>query len=80
MVAQAASMAGGVVLGGGPAGRSAALFTAKNGLDTFDDATWLHSAHLFNSLGVGSQDGPAFLETARTRSTASAPSGDRTNP
>jgi hypothetical protein len=65
----------------GPAGRSAALFTAKNGLNTFDDdATWLHSAHLFNSLGVGSQDGPAFLETARTRSTASTPSGDRTNP
>ena len=56
------------VVGGGPAGLSAALFTAKNGLSTvvFDtDDTWLHSAHLFNYLGVGSVDGDAFLETAR---------------
>ncbi|MFB6302548.1 MAG: FAD-dependent oxidoreductase [Haloferacaceae archaeon] len=57
-----------IVVGGGPAGLSAALFTAKNGLETtvFDtDGTWLHKAHLFNYLGVGSQDGTAFLETAR---------------
>jgi len=55
------------VIVGGPAGLSAALFTAKNSLDTvvFDDGTWLHTAHLFTSLGVGSQDGPAFIETAR---------------
>jgi thioredoxin reductase len=54
--------------GGGPAGLSAALFTAKNGLDTvvFDtDETWLHSAHLFNYLGIESEDGTAFLEDAR---------------
>ncbi|MFB6206582.1 MAG: FAD-dependent oxidoreductase [Haloglomus sp.] len=56
------------VVGGGPAGLSAALFTAKNGLEThvFDtDETWLHSAHLFNYLGIESMDGDAFLETAR---------------
>ena len=58
------------VVGGGPAGLSAALFTEKNGLDTavFDtDGTWMHSAHLFNYPGVGSQDGSAFLETLRTQ-------------
>ncbi|WP_424004898.1 FAD-dependent oxidoreductase (plasmid) [Haloarcula salina] len=57
-----------LVVGGGPAGLSAALFTQKNGLETtvFDtDGTWMHKAHLFNYLGVGSQDGTAFLETAR---------------
>jgi thioredoxin reductase len=59
-----------LVVGGGAAGLSAALFTAKNGLDTvvFDtDGTWLHSAHLFNYLGIGSVDGSAFLETARAQ-------------
>jgi thioredoxin reductase (NADPH) len=57
-----------IVVGGGPAGLSAALFTEKNGLDTavFDtDATWMHKAHLFNYPGVGSQDGTAFLDTLR---------------
>jgi thioredoxin reductase len=56
------------VVGGGPAGLSAALFASKNGLDTvlFDtDETWMHSAHLFNYLGVGSVSGDAFLATAR---------------
>jgi thioredoxin reductase len=56
------------VVGGGPAGLSAALFTSKNGLDTvlFDtDGTWMHKAHLFNYPGIGSVDGSAFLETAR---------------
>jgi len=56
------------IVGGGPAGLSAALFTQKNGLQThvFDtDGTWMHKAHLFNYLGVGSQDGTAFMETAR---------------
>jgi thioredoxin reductase len=57
-----------IVVGGGPAGLSAALFTAKNGLETtvFDtDDTWLHFAHLFNYLGIESIDGDAFLEIAR---------------
>lgn len=56
------------IVGGGPAGLSAGLFTAKNGLDTvlFDtDDTWLHSAHLFNYLGIDSRDGTEFLEDAR---------------
>ena len=56
------------IVGGGPAGLSAALFAAKNGLDTvvFDtDETWLHKAHLFNYLGIESVDGSAFMQTAR---------------
>ncbi len=57
-----------IVVGGGPAGLSAALFTAKNGLETtvFDtDATWMHKAHLFNYLGIGSVGGSEFMATAR---------------
>ncbi|AFK19511.1 FAD-binding protein [Haloferax mediterranei ATCC 33500] len=57
-----------IVVGGGAAGLSAALFTAKNGLDVdvFDtDETWLHKAHLFNYLGIESKDGTEFVEDAR---------------
>jgi thioredoxin reductase (NADPH) len=59
-----------LVVGGGPAGLSAALFTQKNGLETTlldTDGTWMHKAHLFNYLGVGSIDGSAFTETARAQ-------------
>jgi thioredoxin reductase len=59
-----------IVVGGGPAGLSAGLFAQKNGLETvlFDtDSTWMHKAHLFNYLGIGSVDGSAFMETARTQ-------------
>lgn len=58
------------IVGGGAAGLSAALFTAKNDLDTilFDtDQTWLHSAHLFNYLGIESIDGDEFLVAARNQ-------------
>lgn len=56
------------IIGGGPAGLSAALFTAKNDLETlvFDtDQTWMHKAHLFNYLGIRSISGSEFLMIAR---------------
>lgn len=56
------------IVGGGPAGLTAGLFTAKNGLDTtlFDtDETWLHDAHLFNFPGIGSVGGEEFLSRLR---------------
>ena len=57
-----------IVAGGGPAGLSTGLFTAKNGLETvvFDtDETWMHKAHLFNYPGIGSVDGTNFIATLR---------------
>ncbi|USZ70960.1 NAD(P)/FAD-dependent oxidoreductase [Natronosalvus halobius] len=57
-----------LIVGGGPAGLSAAMFTGKNGLKTtvYDtDATWMHKAHLFNYPGVQSMDGSRYLETLR---------------
>ncbi|WP_430505913.1 NAD(P)/FAD-dependent oxidoreductase [Haloparvum sp. PAK95] len=63
-------MASVTIIGGGPAGLSAALFTQKNGVDAtvFDtDGTWMHKAHLFNYPGIGSQDGSAYMETLRSQ-------------
>ncbi|WP_424018245.1 NAD(P)/FAD-dependent oxidoreductase [Halorientalis pallida] len=63
-------MVNAAIVGGGPAGLSAALFLQKNGVDAtvFDtDGTWMHKAHLFNYPGVGSQDGSAYMETLRTQ-------------
>jgi thioredoxin reductase (NADPH) len=65
-----ARMAHVAIVGGGPAGLSAALFAQKNGLEAtvFDtDGTWMHKAHLFNYPGIGSQDGTAYIETLRTQ-------------
>ncbi len=57
-----------LIVGGGPAGLSAALFTQKNGLETtvYDtDGTWMHKAHLFNYPGVRSLDGTNYMHVLR---------------
>ena len=56
------------LVGGGPAGLSAGVFTSKNGLETvlFDTGeTWMSKAHLFNYLGIGSIGGDEFMGVAR---------------
>lgn len=56
------------IVGGGPGGLGAALFTAKNELDTvvFDtDETPMHRAQLYNYLGIEEVSGTQFMETAR---------------
>lgn len=57
-----------IVVGDGPAGLSAALFLAKNGIDTtvfgLDD-TAMHYAYLYNYLGLPEIDGSKFQEIAR---------------
>jgi thioredoxin reductase (NADPH) len=61
-------MADVAVVGGGPAGLSAAQYAAKNDLETiaFDtDESWMHKAHLFNYPGVRSISGDEFLTIAR---------------
>ncbi|MFC7202155.1 FAD-dependent oxidoreductase [Haloferax namakaokahaiae] len=59
------------VVGGGPAGLSAAMYAAKNDLETvvFDtDESWMHKAHLFNYPAVRSISGDEFLQIARGQS------------
>ncbi|GAB3669980.1 NAD(P)/FAD-dependent oxidoreductase [Halopiger thermotolerans] len=61
-------MADVAIVGGGPAGLSAALYAAKNDLETilFDtDESWMHKAHLFNYPAVRSISGDEFLEISR---------------
>ncbi|WP_240550472.1 NAD(P)/FAD-dependent oxidoreductase [Halomicrobium salinisoli] len=61
-------MADVAVVGGGPAGLTAALYAAKNDLETvlFDtDESWMHKAHLFNYPAVRSISGDEFLEMTR---------------
>ncbi|NUB91812.1 FAD-dependent oxidoreductase [Haloterrigena sp. SYSU A121-1] len=61
-------MADVAIVGGGPAGLSAALYAAKNDLETivFDtDESWMHKAHLFNYPAVRSISGDEYLELSR---------------
>ena len=61
-------MADVIIVGGGPAGFSTALFTSKYGLDTvvFDtDDSKMHSAHLWNYLGIQEIGGSDYLKVAR---------------
>ncbi len=57
-----------IVVGDGPAGLSAALFMAKNGLDVTvfgQDETAMHYAMLYNYLGIPQITGPDFQVIAR---------------
>lgn len=61
-------MASVVIVGDGPGGLSAALFLAKNGhtVTVFgQDRTAMHSAHLFNYLGIPQILGSDFQRIAR---------------
>ncbi len=62
-----------VIVGDGPAGLSAGLFLAKNGVDTIvfgQDATAMHYAHLHNYLGVEDLGGSDFQVVARRQAAA----------
>jgi thioredoxin reductase len=57
-----------IVVGDGPTGLSAALLLAKNDLEVTvygDDETAMHSAMLYNYLGIEEDTGTAFMERAR---------------
>lgn len=56
------------IVGDGPCGLSCALLAAKNDLSVQvfgSDETAMHSAYLYNYLGVEESDGTAFMERAR---------------
>ncbi|MCO6453124.1 MAG: FAD-dependent oxidoreductase [Caldilineales bacterium] len=57
-----------IIVGDGPAGLSAALFLAKNGIETTvfgNDKTAMHFAHLRNYLGIPDITGTEFQRVAR---------------
>ena len=61
-------MTSAIVIGDGPAGLSAALFLAKNGVETTvfgQDNTAMHWAELHNYLGIPKIGGTEFQEVAR---------------
>ncbi len=61
-------MATAIIIGDGPGGLSAALFLAKNGMDTTvfgQDQTAMHYAMLYNYLGIPQILGSDFQRTAR---------------
>ncbi len=67
------AMATVLIIGDGPAGLSAALFLAKNGLqvDVFgSDKTPMHKAKLWNYLGIEELDGPTFQAIGRKQAVA----------
>lgn len=58
------------IVGDGPGGLSAALFLAKNGHDVVvygQNQTAVHSAYLYNYLGIPEIAGPDFQRIARTQ-------------
>lgn len=61
-------MAKAIVVGDGPAGLSAALFLAKNDVETVvfaQDDTAMHYAQLYNYLGIPETSGSDFQRVAR---------------
>lgn len=62
-----------IIIGDGPAGLSAALFLAKNGVETTvfgQDKTAMHYALLRNYLGLPEITGTDFQEVARQQVTS----------